>query len=59
MDLSGGDIPYHLVPYLLFNRFFRPPFLYVDELTSLGFENVEVRTVELETSFSLVTAIKP
>ena len=58
LDLSGQGIPYHLVPYLLFTRFFRSPALYVNELKDLGFEDVTVKTVQLETPFFLVTGVK-
>jgi SAM-dependent methyltransferase len=58
LDLAGQGVPYHLVPYLLFTRFFRSPALYVNELTDLGFEDVTVKTVELETPFYLVIGVK-
>ncbi len=59
LDIGGSDIPYHLVPYLLFARFFRTPELYVDELAGMGFEDVRIERIELEMPFFMVTGVKP
>ena len=59
LDVGKSDIPFHLVPYLLFARFFRTPELYVDELTRMGFKDVKIEMIELDMSFSMVTGTRP
>jgi SAM-dependent methyltransferase len=48
-------LSYGLIPFMLFFRSFRSPALYQDQLDGLGFRNIEVRRVDLETPFFLVT----
>ena len=53
------DVPYSLIPFLLFFRSFRGPALYAEQLATLGFVDVDVRRVDLEMPFYLVTGRKP
>ena len=59
LDFAAGSPPLSLLPILLFARSFRGPSLYEEELEALGFADIEVRDVELETCFFLLTARKP
>ncbi len=59
LDFDAGSPPLSLLPILLFARSYRTPSLYQEELTTLGFVDIEVQDVELETSFFLLTARKP
>lgn len=52
---AGAPLPYSLIPFLLFRHSYRPPAFYANQLEKLGFNAVEVRVVELEMPFSLVT----
>lgn len=56
--VSQAGMPYSMIPNILFLHFFRAPQTYGDHLKSLGFESVEIREVELEMPFYLVTARK-
>jgi hypothetical protein len=58
LDIGRSDISYHLIPYLLFARFFRTPELYADELTRMGFEEVKIERIELDMPFFMVTGVK-
>lgn len=51
--------PYAMLPMLLFFRSFRSPVVYQEELDALGGRDVEVRRIDLEMPFFLVTARKP
>jgi hypothetical protein len=50
--------PYSLLPILLFFRSFRGPALYVQCLEELGYLEVQVRPVQLETPFFMVAGRK-
>ena len=52
-------LSYAMIPLLLFFRSFRSPGAYVDQLRALGFHGVDVRWIDLETPFFLVTGTKP
>ena len=59
LDFSDGPPPLSLLPILLFARSYRSPSVYEQQLESLGFEDIEVRDMQLETPFFLLTAKKP
>lgn len=58
IDVNKGVLPYSAIPMLLFFHSFRGPFLYEEQLSALGFENIRVQRVDLETPFFLVTGSK-
>jgi SAM-dependent methyltransferase len=58
LELGGTPLPFSLVPFLLFHHSFRPSRFYVDQLRALGFEKVEVRKINLEMPFHLVTGTR-
>lgn len=55
----GRRADFAAAPNLVFEPFFRPADLYCDVLRGLGFAEVAVGTVELETPFHLIEARKP
>jgi len=59
IEAQKGVLPYSAIPMLLFFHSFRGPALYEEQLNSLGFENIEVRRIDLEMPFYLVTGVKP
>lgn len=59
IEVDKGVLPYSAIPMLLFFHSFRGPSLYVEQLRALSFEKIEVRRVDLEMPFYLVTGIKP
>jgi SAM-dependent methyltransferase len=59
IGVEKGMLPYSAIPMLLFFHSFRGPALYEEQLNSLGFENIEVRRIDLEMPFYLVTGVKP
>lgn len=59
LELSDGPAPLAILPILMFARSYRDPSLYSDRLAALGFEEIELRRLELDTPFSLLTARKP
>lgn len=54
-----GKLPFGQIPMFLFFRSFRKPDFYVQRLHSLGLINVQVRRVQLESPFMIMTAEKP
>jgi len=58
IEIAGTTPPYSMIPFLLFFRSFRSPDLYTDQLHALGFRDVHVQRIELETPFHLVTGVK-
>jgi SAM-dependent methyltransferase len=59
IETDKGLLPYSGIPMLLFFHSFRSPALYEAQLNALRFENVEVRRIDLEMPFYLVTGTKP
>lgn len=59
LDFASGSPPLSLLPILLFARSYRGPSLYEEKLEAMGFADIEVQDVELETPFFLLTARKP
>jgi ubiquinone/menaquinone biosynthesis C-methylase UbiE len=58
LAFNGGKIPYSMLPILLFFRSFRPPEKYEDILRDCGLTDIKIQKMDLDTPFSLVTAIK-
>lgn len=58
IEPGAGQIPYALVPIMLFFRSYRSPRDYVGLLEQIGFRDVAWQTIELEMPFMLVTAVK-
>jgi SAM-dependent methyltransferase len=56
IEAGKGRLPYSQIPMLLFFRSFRSPSLYEEHLKTLGFADVQVREIDLEMRFFLVTA---
>ena len=57
-EAGSGTPPYSMIPFLLFFRSFRSHRFYEDRLRELEFQDIEVRRVELEMPFHLVTGTK-
>ncbi len=51
-----GQLPYSLIPVVLFFRSYRPAADYVARLQRIGFRDIRVETVMLEMPFMLITA---
>ena len=58
LEISKTGLPYSLIPFLLFAHTFRTPELYQDCLAYLGFDQINIQWMDLETPFFLVTAVK-
>lgn len=58
IEVGAGQIPYALIPIMLFFRSYRSPRDYVWLLEQIGFRDIAWQTIELEMPFMLVTAIK-
>jgi len=52
------SLPYSMIPFLLFFRFFRSPTVYEKQLKQLGFQDIQVQKIDLEMPFFLVAATK-
>jgi len=59
LDFADGTPPLALLPILLFARSYRTPELYREILEDLGFTDIEVRDLRLDSPFFLLTASKP
>jgi SAM-dependent methyltransferase len=59
IEVDKGMLPYSAIPMLLFFHSFRGPSFYEEQLNALDFEKVEVKRVDLEMPFYLVTGMKP
>jgi SAM-dependent methyltransferase len=59
IEVGKTPLPYSLIPFLLFFRSFRSPLVYKEQLQVLDFEDLEIKRIELETPFFMVTAKKP
>ena len=58
LEVRTGQLPYSLIPFLLFFRSFRSPGLYEEHLAALGFRDITVKRIELETPFYLTAATR-
>jgi hypothetical protein len=56
--LEIDEPSYALIPLLLFFRSFRAPATYTEQLDALGFRDIDVQWVDLETPFFMVTGRK-
>lgn len=55
-DLGEMTLPFSVIPFLLFFRSFRSTVIYQEQLKDLGFQDIAVEKIYLETPFQLVTA---
>jgi hypothetical protein len=58
LEVQEKTLPYSMIPFLLFFHSFRSPVVYQGQLKDLGFQNIAVEKINLETPFYLVTAKK-
>lgn len=58
LELAKTGLPFSLIPLLLFAHTFRPPDMYGEELAALGFHEITIQRIDLETPFFLVTGVK-
>jgi hypothetical protein len=56
--IEVGEIsyPYSMIPFLVFFHCFRSPRVYAKHLEDLGFQDIKLQRIDLETPFFLVTA---
>jgi hypothetical protein len=58
LEVSEKTLPYSMIPFLLFFHSFRSPVIYEEHLRDLGFQEIAIEKIYLETPFHLVTAKK-
>ena len=58
LEVRERSLPYSMIPFLLFFHSFRSPVVYEEQFKDLGFQDIKVERVNLETPFYLVTAKK-
>ena len=58
-DFSADGFSYGQIPVLLFFRSYRSPQAYADMLAAVGFADIELQTMALDSQFVLITARKP
>lgn len=58
LEVGASQIPYSLIPIMLFFRSYRCAEDYVMHLEQIGFREVVLKTIELEMPFMLITAVK-
>jgi hypothetical protein len=58
LEVREKTFPYSMIPFLLFFHSFRSPGIYEEHLKGLGFQDVSIEKIYLETPFYLVTAKK-
>ena len=58
LDVGIGQIPYSLIPIMLFFRSYRSPQDYARHLERIGFRDIRIQPVELDVPFMLITAVK-
>jgi SAM-dependent methyltransferase len=59
LEFGDEPPPLALLPILMFARSYRTPELYEETLTDLGFADIAVRHLHLDSPFFLLTATKP
>jgi SAM-dependent methyltransferase len=59
LEPGRAPIPHGMIPMLLFFRSFRDPSFYAEQIAGLGFEQIEIQFIRLETPFFLVTGRRP
>jgi len=57
-ELRGMTLPHSIIPFLLFFHSFRSPVIYEEQLKRLGFKDITIEKINLETPFYLVSARK-
>lgn len=57
-EVGTSQVPYSLIPIMLFFRSYRSPEDYVMHLEQIGFREINLKTIELEMPFMLITAVK-
>jgi SAM-dependent methyltransferase len=55
LEIREGRLPYSMLPFLLFAHAFRSPDVYLEQMEELGFRDIAVQRIDLETPFFLVT----
>lgn len=58
LETGTGQIPYSLIPIMLFFRSYRSPAEYETPLRRIGFREITIRIIELEMPLMLITAMK-
>jgi hypothetical protein len=58
LEIGDRQVPYSVIPFMLFFRSYRSPEIYKSHLERLNFRDIEIRFIELEMTFILITAIK-
>jgi len=58
LEVREKTLPYSMIPFLLFFHSFRSPVIYEEHLKDLGFKDIKIEKIYLETPFYLVTAKK-
>lgn len=58
LEVGASQVPYSLIPIMLFFRSYRSPEDYVMHLEQIGFREINLKTIELEMPFMLITAVK-
>jgi SAM-dependent methyltransferase len=58
LEIREKTLPYSMIPFLLFFHSFRSPTIYEEHLKYLGFQDISIEKIDLETPFYLVTATK-
>ncbi|KPK24431.1 MAG: hypothetical protein AMK69_16120 [Nitrospira bacterium SG8_3] len=59
IEVGKTPLPYSMIPFLLFFRSFRSPLVYKEQLEDLDFQDIEIKRIELENPFFMITAKKP
>jgi len=55
---DSKDLPFSMIPFLIFFRSFRTPALYQEQFMELGFQDITAKKLYLEAPFYIVTAKK-
>ena len=58
LEIREGALPYSRLPFLLFAHAFRSPDVYRDQMEEVGFRDIAIQRIDLETPFFLVTGNK-
>lgn len=58
LEVGASQVPYSLIPIMLFFRSYRSAEDYVMHLEQIGFREINLKTIDLEMPFMLITAVK-
>lgn len=58
LEIREGALPYSMLPFLLFAHAFRSPDVYRNQMEEVGFRDIAIQRIDLETPFFLVTGNK-